>query len=48
MQIENYETINGKNSNSCENLNNVESSNMGDNYSKQEPTRSHKETCMLA
>ena len=47
MQIETDEIIYEK-LNSCKNLDNSENSNMSDKNSRQEPTKSHKETCMLA
>ena len=39
--------LNNENLNNCKNLDNSENSNMCDNSSRQNPTRSHKETCML-
>ena len=47
MQIETDELIN-KNLNNCKKLDNSGNSNMCDSNSRQNPTRSHKETCMLA
>ena len=46
MQIETDELIN-KNLNNCEKLDNSGNLNMSDSNSRQEPTRCHKETCML-
>ena len=47
MQVETDELVN-ENLRDCKKLDNSENSNMCGNNSRQNPTRSHKETCMLA
>ena len=47
MEVKTDELYN-ENLNDCKKLDNSGNSNMCDSNSRQNPTRSHKETCMLA